>query len=269
MSFYGTYVLARSATLLPHVPGMRSAFGSRFISIDRYQDRWQLVGLMTPMYHESPTINGGPVPLATATGTPVLAVEIKESYCLQYGGATPDGQLWLAHSAPAAADRHKRCSFDHRVDATVPVPVGVDLPSDDPASLADHLAGWAAEAGLDTSAQCIAEALGTYTDESAVYGLVQALGLVPVDTVYPAVELNDADWHKCWQRADNASVRVLQEWNIRRTGDFEPLDHRPPAGADEFIRFLDLVADSMFGAGLTRAELRAEAARLLETYPRP
>ncbi|GAA2625280.1 hypothetical protein GCM10010399_65880 [Dactylosporangium fulvum] len=43
----------------------------------------------------------------------------------------------------------------------------------------------------------------------------------------------------------------------------------PPAGAKEFIRFLNRVADSMFGGGLTRAELRAEAARLLQTYPQP
>ncbi|MGI5175925.1 hypothetical protein ACQEVZ_06290 [Dactylosporangium sp. CA-152071] len=268
MAFYGTYVLARSATPLPHVPGMRSAFGSRCMLITRHQEGWQLAGLMTPMHHEWPAIHGGPVPLAIATGAPVLAVEIKESYCLQYGGATPDGRLWLAHFA-RAADNDKGCIFDHHDDSTVPLPAGDDVPANDLPGLADHLAGWAADAGLDTTAPRIAEAIGTRTNETALDGLVRALGLVPVDTVYPAVELDDLDWWECWQRADDASVRVIQEWNARKRGRLRPLPGRPPAGADEFIRFLDRVADSMFGGGLTRAELRAEAARLLKTYPQP
>jgi hypothetical protein len=150
------------------------------------------------------------------------------SCCLQYGGATSDGRLWLEHFT-RVADNDKRCIFDHYDDVTVPLPAGVDVSAND-------LAGWTADAGLGTSAPRIAEAIGARTDESAVDGLVRALGLVPVDMVYPAVQLDDLDWWECWQRADDAGVRVIQEWNARRRGDLRPSPGRPPAGADEFIR---------------------------------
>jgi hypothetical protein len=142
VSFYGTFVLARSDVLLPHVPGMRSMFGSRFVVVHRYRNGWQLALLNPPMYHEWPTVHGGPERLAAVTGAPVLAVEIKESYCLQYGGAVPTGPAWLAHFVNAAERQsptrrdllyaagvldapstpaQRRCAFDHHEQCTVPL----------------------------------------------------------------------------------------------------------------------------------------------------
>ncbi|MEV8518136.1 hypothetical protein [Dactylosporangium sp. NPDC051484] len=289
MSFFGTFVLARSDTLLPHVPGIRSAFGSRFVAVHRYDSGWQLAHLNPPMYHEWPTIHGGPAPLAVATGAPALAIEIKESYCLQYGGATPDGSTWLAHFANTAErtgptfrdlaaatglvspprPAAQRCAFDHHEECTVPLPDGADVPDDDPASLANTLSSWAAAADVSTSANRITDAIGTHTDDNAVYRLIDALGLEFLETVHPLFTFREHDWRDAWRIGRDASLRVFRAWDTHREGDELASYDRPLPGADEFVRFLDLVAASMFGGGLTKEELRIEAARLLDTYPEP
>jgi hypothetical protein len=289
VSFLGTFVLARSDTLLPHVPGIRSAFGSRRVAVHRYRGGWQLVNHYTPMYHEWPAIHGGPGPLAVATGAPVLAIEIKESCCLQYGGATPDGATWLAHFADTAErtgptfrdlaiagglavppqPATRRCAFDHHEECTVPLPEGAAVPDDDLAGLADSLSGWAAAAGLSAPASRIAEAIGTHTDDDAVWGLIDALGLELLESVHPQFRINEPDWHDAWRIGDHASARILRAWNAHREGHRLPSYDRPVPGADEFVRFLDVVAASMFGGGLTKEALRIEAARLLDTYPEP
>ncbi|MER7009718.1 hypothetical protein ABT297_42675 [Dactylosporangium sp. NPDC000555] len=290
MSFFGTFVLARSDTLLPHVPGMRSAFGSRFVAVHRYDNGWQLAHLNPPMYHEWPKIHGGSAPLAIATGAPTLAVEIKESYCLQYGGAAPDGSAWLAHFANTAErtggtfrDRlraagildipprstAKRCAFDHHEECTVPLPDGADVPDDDPAALADSLSNWAVAAGLSATASGITDAIGTHTDDEAVWGLIDALGLHLVETVHPLFTFREHDWWDAWRIGRDASLRVFRAWDAYREGGELASYDRPLPGADEFVRFLDLVAASMFGGGLTKEELRIEATRLVETYASP
>jgi hypothetical protein len=226
------------------------------------------------------------------TGASALAVEIKESYCLQYGGATPDGRTWLAHFANTAERTDgtitlpahvytaenfvapptsvgKRCAFDHHEQCTVPLPDGVDVPQDDPAGLADSLSGWAAAAGLPVTAKRITDAIGTHTADEAVYGLVDALGLEPLETVYPLFTFRETDWWDAWRIGSHASLRVFREWDANRNGETLASYDRLLPGADEFVRFLDLVAASMFGGGLTEQELRIEAARLLDTYPEP
>nr|BFE61238.1 hypothetical protein GCM10020063_057640 [Dactylosporangium thailandense] len=289
VSFFGTFVLARSDTLLPHVPGVRSAFGSRFVAVHRYDSGWQLAHLNPPMYHEWPTIHGGPAPLAVATGAPALAVEIKESYCLQYGGATPDGSTWLAHFANTAertgptfrdlaaarglvlppCPATQRCAFDHHEECTVPLPDGAEVRDDDPAGLADSLSGWATAAGLPAPANRIADAIGTHTDDEAVWALIDVLGFELLETVHPLFTFHEHDWRDAWRIGNHASMQVLRACNAHREGD-EPASYdRPLPGANEFLRFLDLVAASMFGGGLTKEELRIEAARLLDTYPEP
>ncbi|MFF5229458.1 hypothetical protein [Dactylosporangium sp. NPDC000521] len=260
------------------------------MAVHRYGGGWQLAHLNTPMYHEWPAIHGGPARLAAVTGAPVLAVEIKESSCLQYGGALPTGSAWLAHFRNAAertgptfrdllyaagevdsptTPAERRCPFDHHKECTVPLPDGVDVPDDDPAGLADSLSGWAAAAGLPTPAHRIAEAIGTHTNDKAVWGLVDALGLDHVETVHPLFAFQEDEWWDAWRIGDDAGARVIRAWNARRRGRDLPSYDRPAPGADAFVRFLDLVAASMFGGGLTRDELRVEAARLVETYPEP
>ncbi|MER7278596.1 hypothetical protein ABT369_29565 [Dactylosporangium sp. NPDC000244] len=216
-------------------------------------------------------------------------MEIKESYCLQYGGATPDGSTWLAHFANTAErtgptfrdlaaarglvvpprPATQRCAFDHHEECTVPLPNGTEVPDDDPAGLAGSLSGWAAAAGLPTPAHRITEAIGTHTDDQAVWWLLDALGLDLVETVDPLFAFREPDWSDAWRIGDHASTRVLRAWNAQRQARKLPSYDQPLPGADEFVRFLDLVASSMFGGGLTKEELRIEAARLLETYPEP
>jgi hypothetical protein len=240
------------------------------------------------MYHEWPTIRGGPAPLAAATGVPALAIEIKESHCLQYVGAAPDGSTWLAHFANTAErtgptfrdlaiarglvvpprPAAQRCAFDHHEECTVPLPVGAEVPDDDLAGLADSLSRWASAAGLPAPANHIADAIGTHTDDQAVWGLIDALGLEFLETVHPQFSFNEHDWWDAWRIGDHASRRVLRAWNADREGRRPPSDP-PLPGAEEFVRFLDLVAASMFGGGRTKEALRIEAAWLLDTYPEP
>ncbi|MET7427153.1 hypothetical protein [Dactylosporangium sp. NPDC005555] len=102
MGFYGTLVIARCDTLLPQLPEVQSAFGTRVVWPYRRDDGWQLLHLAPPFGHQWPTVGAGPAPLAEATGAPALAVWISESSCLQYAAATPDGRSWTAHFADEA-----------------------------------------------------------------------------------------------------------------------------------------------------------------------
>ncbi|GGM69822.1 hypothetical protein GCM10007977_084470 [Dactylosporangium sucinum] len=99
MGFYGTLVIARCDTLLPSLPEVQSAFGTRVVWPYRRDGGWQLLHLASPFGHQWPTVGAGPAPLAESTGAPALAVWISESSCLQYAAATPDGQSWTAHFA--------------------------------------------------------------------------------------------------------------------------------------------------------------------------
>ncbi|MER7008791.1 hypothetical protein ABT297_37910 [Dactylosporangium sp. NPDC000555] len=147
------------------------------------------------------------------------------------------------------------------------MPDGIDVPADDQPGLADSLSSWAAAAGLYASADRIIDAIGTHTDDEAVWGLIDVLGLDLVETVRPLFAFSEHDWWDAWLIRDHASARVLRAWNAQREGRELASYDRPLPDAGEFVRFLDLVAASMFGGGLTQAELCIEAAQLLETYP--
>jgi hypothetical protein len=90
-----------------------------------------------------------------------------------------------------------------------------------------------------------------------------------VETIHPLFTFSEHDWWDAWRIGDHASWRVFRVWNAQREGRSLASYDLPLPGADEFVRFLDLVAAAMFGGGLTRNELCIEAARLLDTYPEP
>ncbi|MET7426030.1 hypothetical protein, partial [Dactylosporangium sp. NPDC005555] len=173
----------------------------------------------------------------------------------------PRPTVWFqgVRSAGGTSDHHRFC--------TLRLPEGVDVPPDDQAALAGNLLEWAAAAGLDTTAEHISDALGTTTNDTAVYALVEALGLEPLEAVEPLFDFDELDWWDAYRRGENASMRVCREWTSRR-GNLPAYD-QPLPGAAEFVRFLDLVAASRFGGGLTRAQLQAEAQRLVDAYPEP
>ncbi|GAA2341683.1 hypothetical protein [Dactylosporangium salmoneum] len=278
MGLYGTFIVARDKALLPHLPEVQQAFGTRALHLCRGRDDWQLLLLRPPYGHHWPTVGAGPAPLAEVTGAPALAVWVSESSCLQYAAATPGGGSWTAHFAdeanhipnPDRAPHASRCAYDHHRWCTLRLPEGVDVPPDDQAALSDNLAAWAAAGGLATTPRRILEALGAKTNEEAIYALVDALDLEPLEFVEPSVDPDDPKWFDARRIGEHESARLAGEWVLRLKGRANSADWAQPLpGAAEFVRFLDLVEAAQYGGGLTRKQLAAEAQRLLGTHPEP
>jgi hypothetical protein len=125
------------------------------------------------------------------------------------------------------------------------------------------LVGWAAVAGLGTSAERIAAA---FTDaclyQDLPYALVNALGLPPGREVRRLFDQDEDDWWWTWHRGRKAGLRVSARWF---SGSAVESDEALPEDED-FLRFVDQVAQSMYGGGHTRQELADESARLTATW---
>jgi hypothetical protein len=257
VSYFGTIVLARAKDLLlPQLPQVRAAFGSRSDRLEDLGDGWQLLYLLTPLPHEWPTVGAGPADLAAATREPVLAAWISDIACMQVSGAIPDGTAWSAH---VTDDPAGVCEFDHHRFALLRLPPGTRPAPPDPSALTGHLLEWAGAAGQVTQADRInaAAALPSYPD--AFRAVVTALGFPAEGTwVPPKFDLySDPDVYAAWEDAYHAGYRRCREWTSR-LGRKEP---EPPWEAD-YLRFAELLSTSMFGDGASAAQLRAEAARL-------
>jgi len=77
----------------------------------------------------------------------------------------------------------------------------------------------------------------------------------------------ELEWMEVWLSGWRAATEVCGEWSWRMTGldrSAEPFELTEAEA--ELIRFVDRVAASIYGGGLSRAELAAEAARLETTF---
>jgi hypothetical protein len=256
VSYSGLVLLARSAnSLLVHVPQVRVAFGSRWGALEDLGDGWQLLELV-PWSHEWPVVGAGPGDLAVATGEPALAAWISDTACVQLAGATPDGVTWTAHVADTEDDN---CRFDHHRFALLRLPAGEDPTPTDLRGLAGKLLDWADAAGLDASPHRVGTVFsppGSYY--SGFRTLVAALGLPEQGReVSPLFDKFDPEWYSVVSLADMAGSRICRHW----TAGPSPYDPEMPWEVD-YLRFLEQLSTSMYGGGLNRQELGAEAARL-------
>jgi hypothetical protein len=257
VSYFGTIVLARAVdALLPQLPQVRAAFGSRSDQLEDLGAGWQVLSLLTPLPHEWPTVGSGPADLAAATGAPVLAAWISDIACMQVSGAIPDGSAWSAHMTddPAGA-----CEFDHHRFAVLRLPPGTRPAPPDPLALTGQLLEWAAAAGQVTRADRINAAAALPSYPEAFRAVVTALGFPAEGTrVPPKFDLDsDADVYAAWEVAYHVGYRRCREW----TGGPGWKEPEPPWEAD-YLRFAELLSTSMFGDGASAAQLRAQATRL-------
>lgn len=256
-------MLARSGTPLVRLPQVRSAFGSMWRCLEDRGAGWQLLDLGQPLPHQWPTVGAGPAELARSTGAPVLAAFVSDTSCVQVAGARPDGRSFSSH---VVDDEEGRCGYDHHRlhplrGAGDAEPAAPDLPA-----LTAELVGWARAAGLDPSARRIRATLVDSPYPDLTYDLADAFGLPPGDEAVPLFDHQEPEWRGAWRRAHQAGLRVCRRWTSAPYDD-DAAEDAPLPGDAEFLHFVEQVADSMYGDGLTRRELAEEAARLLRAWP--
>lgn len=291
MSDFGTILLARSDRLVVDLPEVRAAFGTGWERLLRRPDGWQLLEVH-PHPHEWPGVGAGPGPLALATGAPVLAVWASEpsarpgaaagwsdgkssvesrvaagrpdaeSSCGQFAAAMPDGSVWSGHYPDC------RGAFDHHVMSALRLPQGVEPPQTSLGELTSALSAWSAAAGVPVSASEVGRALTERSSAHLVDALAGLFGFAAGATEVPRLfEHRELEWMEVWYQGWRAATEVCGEWSWRLTGlerSTEPFELTDAEA--ELIRFLDRVAGSIYGGGLSRAELAAEAARLETTF---
>ena len=264
MSYFGTILLAHSDRLLVDLPEVRTAFGTGWERLRRRADGRQLLEVI-PHPHQWPTVGAGPGPLAVATGAPALAVWISESACGQFAAAWPDGSVWSGHYPDCKG------AFDHHEQSTLRLPPGVEPPPASLGELTAVLSAWAGAAEMPVSAGEIGRPFIERPFVDAVEILIDRLGFAVVPggavEVPRLFEHKEREWMEVWYRGWRAAAEVCGEWSWRMTGLGRSTEQFEPTEAEtELIRFLDRVAESMYGGGLTRAELAAEATRLETTF---
>jgi hypothetical protein len=149
---------------------------------------------------------------------------------------------------------------------TLRLPVGVHPPRADRPALVRRLLGWAAAAGLGADPADIGAALGGQLAETAVYDVADAFGMDQAPEVGQLFDHDEDEWWDVWHQAQHASAWVCRDWT---RGD-RPLPgyDQPPPGTAELVHFVDTVAESMYGGGLSRQEIAAGARRLEAAFPR-
>jgi hypothetical protein len=276
MSDYGTILLARSDRLLVDLREVRVAFGTGWERLLRRSDGWQLLEVH-PHPHQWPGVGAGPGPLAMATGAPVLAVWVSqpsvrsgavagwldgESACGQFAAAMPDGSVWSGHYPDCKG------AYDHHAMSPLRLPPGVESPQTSLGELTSALSAWSGAAGLPVSASEIGRAITERSFAQLAEALAGLFGFAAGAVEVPRLfEHRELEWMEVWYRGWRAATEICGEWSWQMTGlerSTEPFE--PSEAETELIRFLDRVADSIYGGGLSRAELAAEAARLETTF---
>jgi hypothetical protein len=266
MSYYGTHLLARAEVMLVELPAVKSSFGSMWHRLTDHGDGWQSLYLSSPLWHQWPTVGAGPAPIAAVTGAPALAAWVSESVCVHLTAALPDGSAWTTHVVPR---REGPCCYDHHKYDPLRLPAGLDPPAFDPVTVTTGLHAWAVAAGFSTSTDRLHNALVSREPfPDWVYDLFTAVGLPPGREIPRLFDYDEDEWFWAWHGSEAASLRVGRRWSAGPKYRPEPGYNTPEPGDDELLRFLDLVADSIYGRGLTREEIAAEAARLTGKWPR-
>src|SRR5262249_49410059 len=93
VSTHHSIVVAKSATPLPLLPEVRSAFGTSCFNLVCHEDGWQMAEINVRA-HQWATVGSGPGPVADATGAPVLAAWISDIGCAQMAADVPGGPSW-------------------------------------------------------------------------------------------------------------------------------------------------------------------------------
>jgi hypothetical protein len=203
----------------------------------------------------------GPAGVARLTGAPVLAFWVSDTSCAQIAAAATDAEGWSYH---LTKHRDGDCGYDHRFSTLRPEPPAGTRPPDLPALVAD-IAGWASAAGLDASADRITDAVtGAHLYCDLPDAVVDALGLPPGREVPRMFDHQEDDWWLAWHRGHKAGLRTSARWS---TGSTVESDQQLPEDQD-FLGFVDQVAQSMYGGGYSRRELVDESARLMARWSR-
>jgi hypothetical protein len=144
---------------------------------------------------------------------------------------------------------------------------GVEPPQTSLGELTTALSAWAGAAGAPVSASEIGRVLTERSFGHLVEALTDLFGYAGAVEVPRLFEHRELEWLEVWYRGWRAATEVCGEWSWQMTGlgrSAEPFELTEAEA--ELIRFLDRVADSIYGGGLSRAELAAEAARLETTF---
>ncbi len=250
MSTYRSIVVARSATLLPLLPEVRSAFGTPCGSLVLFDDGWQLAEIAV-WPHQWATVGAGPGPIAAATGAPALAAWISDVGCVQLAAGFPDGRAWTAHLLGGDVEA---CGYDHEIMNTLRAP-GPPQPPADHARLAADLAAWSAAAGRTAAAERIEPLLRDENTlvEDRYRAMLGEFGLGA------GVDVERRTWTDgriatAWHEAFAASYEIPTPWNGRP-------ETSPRSAA--LVAFLERHDAAEFDRAVTEPDLAAHAEKAL------
>ncbi|WP_432825987.1 hypothetical protein [Dactylosporangium sp. CA-092794] len=251
MSTHHSIVVARSATPLPLLPEVRSAFGTSCFNLVRHEDGWQMAEISVRA-HQWATVGAGPGPIAAATGAPVLAAWISDVGCAQMAADVPGGPSWTAH---LLGGDWESCGFDHEILNTLRAP-GPEQPPADHARLAADLAAWSAAAGRTTTAERIEALLRDRSGllEDRYRAMVGELGLGAGVAFERRLDWADDRIHTAWQDALYASYDIPTPWNGRT---------KAPPRSTALVAFAELYDAAEFNPDITEADLVAQAEHAL------
>jgi hypothetical protein len=254
VSTHHSIVVARSATPLPLVPEVRSAFGTFCFNLVQFEEGWQMAEINVRP-HQWATVGAGPGPIAAATGAPVLAAWISDIACAQMAAAIPGGPSWTAH---LLGGDWQDCEFDHKVMNTLRAP-GPKQPPVEHARLAADLAAWSSAAGHTAAVEPIQAVLADQQLllEHRYRAMIGKLGLgdsVAVESLGWA----DDRIHAVIPQAMLASWDIPTPWNGRTTAS-----RRSTA----LVAFLERCDAAEFDPGITDADLAAHAEHFLAIPP--
>ncbi|MEV4135653.1 hypothetical protein AB0J72_26190 [Dactylosporangium sp. NPDC049742] len=252
MSTHHSIIVARSATSLPLLPEVCSAFGTGCFNLVLYGDGWQMAE-MTVWPHQWPTVGAGPGPIAAATGAPVLAAWISDTACAQMAADVPVAPSWTAHLVSGA---RQDCGYDHEIMNTLRSP-GPEQPPADHHRLAADLAAWSAAAGRTTTVERIEAVLRNKNMllQHRYRAMVGELGL-GAGVAFERSSWTDDRIRTAWSEGFAASYEIPTPWNRRSKAS-------PRSTA--LVAFLELHDAAKFDPTITEADLIMHAKKALAT----
>ncbi len=264
MAHYASWVLARNpGQLLPALPEMTALFGSRWTGLQDRGGGWQLA-VVDPLPHQWPHVGGGVEELVAVTQAPVLAGWVSESSCVRVVGATPAGRSWSRHLLSRQGLKRGSCGYDHQRFATLRVPAGERPDAADTPNPLEELLSWAAGAGFAASPQAVARVLESdeLNGHDRFDALVDALAVPFVADVPMLFEHQELDWWETWERGYLAAMRACRQWTSDQQEKPRKTMRPTPAWDADHLKFIELVAASVFGGGARREDLVRHARHL-------
>jgi hypothetical protein len=236
---------------------VRQAFGSRFGGLHDLGEGWQRVTVV-PFYRERPWHAAGVAQLAAATGAPMMAAAVSESWCARVDACTPQGVDVAVH----LPNLGEACPYQHRQGQPGPFV---------PCLAVAAFEAWAAAAGRSPDPAALAAILGSGRPETApmqdrVLELVAALGFPPGREIPPLIDPDDDAFWAARQLAFQADARAANRLAIIERGKVPGPERDLSPSELAYLRFGEQLEAAAYNGLPTREQLAAACEQLTSRW---